>query len=349
MDEICWPPERVSFAAPGDFLDEADLRSLRLSTPLETKPGIVQGIDLEGFEPARPEFRSAPATHLESTFRHSGWAARRQKTWNSLLRTRAGDFRMDRFRECGSCLWLQLDKSAGELRLSCNTCRDRMCVPCGVARAAKISTILAAEMAKETCRFVTLTRRHSPTPLGSQIDALYAAFARLRARSFWKEHVSGGAAFLECKIGERSGMWHCHLHIICNGGFMDQRQLSQEWLAVTQDSSIVDIRAISDAKGRARYVTKYVTKPADASVFADDARLDEMIIALKGRRLCATFGTWRGLKLSDDDAELAECEPLGSIQGLTSAAAGGDEVAAHWLAIARVKWPALVDLFSPSS
>ena len=83
------------------------------------------------------------------------------------------------------------------------------------------------------------------------------------------------------------------------GKFARQKELSAEWLSVTGDSSIVDIRAIHDHLKVASYVTSYVTKPIDTSIFDSDDKLDEAVSALHGRRLCLTFGTWRGKALCD--------------------------------------------------
>lgn len=320
-----------------------------LTRSLETKPQREPGIELDGDVTPRTEFRCQPSTIEESRFRHSSWAIRRQKTWEALRRCHVSDAALDRFRECGSGLWLQLNKKAGELRMSCNTCRNRWCVPCGVARATKITGTLGHLMTGDTCRFVTLTRRHSHATLADQIDNLYVCFTRLRARQFWKENVPGGAGFLECKVSEKSGLWHVHLHLIVTTRWLDQKQLSREWLAVTGDSSIVDVRPIADPEGRARYVTKYVTKPADATVFNSPPHFDEMMVALKGRRLCFTFGTWRGVKLGESDFEPGDWEPVGGLDDLRYRARHNDPDALHWLQLAAVKWPNIAHVFGVSS
>ena len=46
-----------------------------------------------------------PTTELEATFRHSGWASRRQNMWASLLRSGVSADRLDSFTKCkyGPC------------------------------------------------------------------------------------------------------------------------------------------------------------------------------------------------------------------------------------------------------
>jgi hypothetical protein len=56
-------------------------------------------------------------------------------------------------------------------------------------------------------------------------------------------------------------------------------------------------------------------------------RLDEAVLALKGKRLCLTFGKWRGLKLTERvDAE--RWLNLGSLTEFIDRAEAGDQAAA---------------------
>jgi len=167
-------------------------------------------------------------------------------------------------------------------------------------------------MENREVRFVTLTLRHSRTPLEDQLDRLYRSFNVLRRRKFWLAHVDGGAAFCETKVSEKDGLWHPHLHLVVVGSYMDQRTLSQEWLAVTGDSSVVDISRVRDEKTVGFYITKYVSKPLDSSLFTDESLLQEAIVALSGRRLCMTFGSWRGTPLVEVEHGEEQWTRLGS-------------------------------------
>jgi hypothetical protein len=242
-------------------------------------------------------------------------------------------------------MMLQKSVDGTELRMVCTRCKDRFCVACGVERSAAFAERVAQHLAGRVTRFVTLTLRASDTPLADQIDRLYRSFAALRRRAQVKGAFTGGAAFLECKIGEGSGLWHPHLHIITEGQYIDCRELSREWHKVTGDSSIVKIKAVPDNAARAAYVTKYVTKPADNSVFAVQVMLDEFICAIGGRRLAMTFGSWRGLKLDGEPPEDVKWISVGSPRGLMSDAARGDVNAIRLLEAAQRKWPLFAELW----
>lgn len=212
--------------------------------------------------------------------------------------------------------------------MSFNACKSRWCVPCGVARAAKLRASVADVLSDwNRVRFVTLTLRHSDTPLSDQIDRLYRSFKELRRRPFWKGAVIGSAAFCEVKISERDGLWHPHLHVLCVGSWMDRFELSREWHSVTGDSTIVKIEQAKSQAGVAFYVTKYVTKPLDNSVFADPNKLDEAIVAMRGRRLVNGAGLLKGICARADDDGIPDWHNIGRLETLLEDAAGGDTVA----------------------
>lgn len=192
---------------------------------------------------------------------------------------------------------------------------------------------------------LTLTLRHSRTLLVDQIKRLYVCFNNLRRRQAWRDHVVGGVAFLELKVSERDDLWHVHLHVLCEGSFWDQREISREWHAVTGDSSIVDVRRVQDGPLAAVYVTKYVTKPADNSVFARREKLDEIICSLRGTKLCLPFGTWRSLKLMEKPKADVAWISVGSISNLQRRARENDVEAIRFLEAAARKWPLFATLF----
>lgn len=309
--------------------------------PLETSSPLVEGVTLKGNWTPQSEFRSAPADLSELRWRHSGWSVRRQKTWDALLRCQVSSARLDRFANCGASLFVQTEATTGELVLTCDTCKDRWCVACQSTRAGVIAEALEVHICDKKTRFMTLTMKHSDVPLKDQIDRLYNCFGTLIRRRFWRDHVKGGAAFLEVKVSEKSGRWHPHLHLLVEGTWMDQRTLSTEWLAVTGDSSIVDIRACDSYGDRVRYVTKYVTKPACPEIYNEPAKFDEMIIALRGRRLCTTFGTWRGVKLNPKPDERRKLTPVKSVWKMIADAHRGDEDARQLVRRVLLKWPQL--------
>lgn len=164
---------------------------------------------------------------------------------------------------------------------------------------------------------MTLTLRHSKTPLRDQLKRLTTCFNALKRREWWKSAVQGGVMFTEIKIG-RDGLWHVHCHCIVESSWLDQGKLSDEWHAVTGDSPVVDVRLIRNAEEVAGYVAKYGSKPCDRSVIFSPERLRESISALKGSRLATTFGEWRGTKLSSpgNDTDQIGWVKLGKLEDL---------------------------------
>jgi hypothetical protein len=244
-----------------------------------------------------PEYACQPASAWETAFRHSGWKHRRRLVFQHLGRLHSSSAKLDAFCNCGSAAWVQHSRKADRFRIAANFCHHRLCDPCARARANNIARNVAAHIGQKKVRFITLTIRHNRNPLRDQIDRLYKCFAQLRRRNAWLAHVEGGAAFLEVKWKPESKQWHPHLHCIVEGAYFPQRDLARDWYAVTGDSFIVDVRDIHEPKEAAAYCAKYATKGVDNAVFEHADALDEYGLAIRGRRLCATFGSWRGLKL----------------------------------------------------
>lgn len=269
--------------------------------------------------------------------------------WNALQRTHASDARKDRFANCGSQLWLRVDRVHRCIGIACNTCKDRLCGPCGAARAQRLVEAIVNAKPNAVMRFVTLTLKPSHATLAAQLDRLYDSFNKLRRRDFWGTYVEGGVAMVEVKIGKNSGLWHPHLHILVEGDFIPQRDLSREWLEVTGDSSIVDVRRVENAGHAAAYTVKYGSKGCDSSVYNAPSKLDEFVTAIKGRRFAFTFGTWRGIKLADGHDDGAVWENVGSIDALVSRSRGGDDDARTWVRMAAGKYPGLLAAFGISA
>lgn len=284
-----------------------------------------------------PDYQLETATPGELSFRHSGWATQRRRVWESFQRVGVGGASLQAFAECGSGCWVQHSASKGQYRLSCNNCKSRWCVPCGVARAARLRRSVQQQLQDhERVRFITLTLRHSNTPLSDQLDRIQRDFRELRRRDVWTRAIEGAAAFLEVKVSSKTGLWHVHLHILAVGTWIDSKELSREWHKVTGDSSVVDVRLAKSKGGVAAYVTKYVTKPLDSSVLAAPDRLDEAIVAMRGRRLCNGSGSLRTITADDEpDDALDDWHTIGRLDQLLHDSRLGDKAAAAILALLR--------------
>lgn len=261
-------------------------------------------------------------------FRHSGWQRTRNLVRGALFRTNQSTSRILNWDNCGDQAYvLENANRPGEYKIAGSNCHDRFCVPCSRLRSQCICNSLNDAIGSCVVRFITLTLKHRVEPLSQTLDRLYESFSKLRRHKLWKKLVDGGAAFVEVKWSERSQEWHPHLHILVVGRFLPHDRLRAAWYAVTGDSLIVDIRLARNKGDVTHYVTKYVTKVLSSSFVNRPALLDESMTAMRGRKLCLTFGSWRGILLTKDD-DGCEWVNVGSLNDWFTRAISGDQEAA---------------------
>lgn len=306
-------------------------------------PGLTDLLDLSGTSLDPNETKSHTADDANEdihdalqtsdiAFRHSGWARLRHRVFDALCRVSISLGRLERFANCGSGAWVyRAIEDHDRYSVRSATCRDRWCQPCAQHRGLILAANLAAHCDRRSIRFVTLTLKHSPDPLRDQLDRLYRCFARLRRNECWASRVSGGAAVLEVTYNARAGTWHPHLHCLVEGAYIPHAELRSAWLRITCDSFVVDIRNCPDSAHAARYVAKYVAKPWAHSWINRPQQLDEAVLALHGRRACLTFGSWRGVLLTQTDT-VYTWEPIAPLQKLLFLAATGEPHAVAILA-----------------
>jgi Replication protein len=301
---------------------------------------------IEHFVPPR-----MPPGTLTCRFRHSGWQHLRTIVFQALHATGQTLARRTSFSECGHGAYVMRSLEApNKYRLAGSTCHDRFCTPCATERSRTIATNVAARLGGHGCRFVTLTVREGADGLRPAVAHLYASFRKLQRKAFWSSRVSGGAAFLEIKWNEPSQRWHPHLHCLTHGKYIPQRTLSELWRTITGGSYIVDIRACKGETAITRYVTKYASKPLNMSYATDIDRLCEAVVALKGKRICITFGGWRSVLLTEHLDEDGWVQ-IDSLAAIIDRASSGDvesrailhslngQAAEHVLAIAQEQKP----------
>lgn len=249
-----------------------------------------------------PEELDADASGVGPAFRHSGWSNTRERVVAALVSAAVPSGRLAAFKRCGHRAYvLQSLTNPERFKIASSKCKDRFCKPCARERARGVARKLLEHVDKRELRFLTLTLKTQSPDLKTELDRLYSSFQLLRRRAFWKRHVTGGAAMLEVKWNEKSSRWHPHLHVLVEGRYIPHTHLVKEWQAVTGDSFIVDIRAVKDNAKVTQYICKYATDPIDRSIGRDHDRLVQAIHAFKGRKTCLTFGTWRGVDLTDPD------------------------------------------------
>jgi hypothetical protein len=254
--------------------------------------------------------RCLPADHPDhldlderdrAPWEHQGWWPIRRKVLAAFKELEVSASRLDAFHNCSRYSWLQHStETPGQYRVIKNRCHDRFCVTCSHNAARRVQRVVAKWMEGREMRFVTLTLRHDKEQLSLLVERLGDSFRRLRKTEAWQRRVAGGIAFLEIKWHDKHG-WHPHLHVLIEGSFFPQHLLAKEWLRITKDSRIVDIRRVKDSEKVTQYVSKYATKGFDQSVFTTKQTLQTAITFLKGRRLVTTFGSWRGFQVTNAD------------------------------------------------
>jgi Replication protein len=275
-------------------------------------------------------YRERTADPYETEFRHRNWQGMRDKVRHALASSGAARTSLDRWDNCGAECMVEWSDTADRYRLRASYCKCRHCRPCAKARAGLIAMNLRnriemkAEKAGDRYRFITLTLKHSEQPLHDQIRRLQHCFTRLRATKFWRKSQRGGCSMVEVKLSS-NGEWHPHLHILGEGDFLRQETLSKEWLKITGDSFRVDVRKIDSGKDAVHYVSKYVTKGTNDEVWDDPDKAQEWIIATRGLRTCATYGTWRGFKLlkHDPSNDAKDWKPVGLLSRIIKSAIEG--------------------------
>lgn len=185
-------------------------------------------------------------------------------------------------------------RSTGGIGVVAGYCRDRLCPTCQRLRGTAVAAAVRGAIHGMDCvRFITLTLAQVDRPLEDTLKILSAAFRRLRAQPEWKKHIRGGVYAVEVVFSPTSLLWHAHLHVLADGLFWSQRDLSDLWRKTTGDSFIVDIRMVGSRQAAANYVAKYVAKPMDSASWPD-AKLCEYAEALHGKRMVHTFGAKYG-------------------------------------------------------
>lgn len=273
-----------------------------------------------------------PPSDAGVSFRHSGWSGNRQCVDAALDGLSDGSDRLARFRSCGCNGWvMQSIEDPRRYRVKCDKCRDRFCTPCATERARLVASCVKEFSHGRELRFITLTLRKSDRSLAEDVSRLYNGFAKLRRRRLWSKSQKGGIAFIEIKRRRGDDGWHVHLHAISEGRDVCQDKLSVAWHQITGDSFIVHVRWCDSDDRAAFYAAKYAGKGIHGSCYHDADVLREAIVALKGRRLIAKWGTWRELDLETNE-EPGAWIAVDSLAHLIHRKNAGDVVAGEILA-----------------
>jgi len=158
---------------------------------------------------------------------------------------------------------------------------------------------------KGRLRFITLTVASGPDAF-ERLQHLEKSFRRLKQRKIWKLHVRGAIRSLEVTYNAATG-WHPHYHILTDGAFIPQADLSAAWAEITGDSKIVDIREWKGGKAAAKKeLFKYTVKD-----FEIPPRFTLTIQKLlRGKRLTVGLGK---LYNREERPEPRKCSDCGAV------------------------------------
>lgn len=215
---------------------------------------------------------------------------------------------------CGRFATMFQDPKSGELIQSNARCKNRLCPRCNAIRSEKMAGNIAEHLNKlNSPRMLTLTLEHSETHLKEQVKHLYESFKRLRRSKAYQAKIKGGVAVCEIKWSASNEAWHPHLHVLIDGEYWRQADISRAWEKASNGSKIVDIRMIHDRSKAGRYVSKYVAKVGDIDGVPME-RVPELAAALHGLRMVQTSGTLYGS--TNNKKEEPREEPLEHIAPL---------------------------------
>lgn len=262
-----------------------------------------------------PTHSKMPAA--DRVFRHSGWQATRSKVRHALAKAGTSQKVLERFDTCGSGARAFWSPTQEKYLFRASYCRNRHCQPCMRAKGNNIARNLRRKLIGRPTgryRFITLTLAHSTEPLPDQLRTLMKSWQRLRRSRLFKTQ-KGGAYFVEVKIGDDQ-LWHPHLHLLTEGFFLPQAELSREWFKITGNSYVCDVRAVPDANRVSFELTKYIAKGTSRDVWDDTDRAVEWIVAARGIRANGTFGTWRLFKLNEKPDPTGDLVFVGTLTNL---------------------------------
>jgi hypothetical protein len=216
---------------------------------------------------------------------------------------------------CGNYLHFREYFTVGKIRLhNASFCKQHLICPlCAIRRGAKaLGAYLARWQVIQTERpdlkpyLLTLTVKNGPD-LEERQKHLSRSLKRIMHHRRDFNAGTRGAPYTElCKaeggvytleLTNKGNGWHPHCHmIVLAASKPSQSAISEEWQRITGDSMIVDCRAITgDPSEGFMEVFKYAVKFSDLSL-PDNWEAAQV---LKGKRLLASFGLFRGVPVPE--------------------------------------------------
>lgn len=206
--------------------------------------------------------------------------------------------RVNLLRDCRQGAYFAVNSETRAVRIISNHCSLRWCPMCSSAKSFFVTeSVTELIHGMKHPKMITLTLKHTSSPLADQIEHLYASFRRLRKMKPIEKKITGGVWFFQIKKTKQTNEWHPHLHMLVDGEYIAQRYLSNLWRKASYGSYVVFIKPVKDPQKSAEYVARYAVKPAYLVYYSLQDGV-EIVTALHGRRICGTWGVGRGCCLT---------------------------------------------------
>jgi hypothetical protein len=119
-----------------------------------------------------------------------------------------------------------------------------------------------------------------------------SCFQRLLDRQPYRKVWRAVLATLECKKTDE-GLFYYHLHVLLEGDYVKQAQISKDWAALSGFPVVWIKRVYRTVKKAFRYILKYVLKGFN---FADPSDKDDFRASMKKVRFVRSYGSFYDLK-----------------------------------------------------
>lgn len=311
---------------------------LETITPVEasikTDSGTIHRARIARFSELRQDSRN-----MSSWLFHKSNELKGLKSANAdLMAMRMGYF-AEHLRGCGSYLLFKHYYTLDTYRLAkMKSCKKHMlCRFCSAIRATKQAMAyhekmqLLLEHYDLKPVFITLTVKNGGDFL-ERFNHLMSSFKKYqKAKRDWHNRGTGFNELCKCEgivysieITNKNKGWHPHLHMVALvDDWIDRVKLSREWLKITGDSKIVDVRRLKPfvENGQNNYmdafleVFKYAMKFSDLTY--EQIWYVHEALSPNGRlmRLQGTLGLFRGVHVPEylTDEEIAKNSPFMAI------------------------------------
>ena len=261
----------------------------------------------------------------------NSWRLRALFRIESLIKEVGQESRGKRMGICGNTIFVKVKKGdpSNVLYEPQVRCKDRVCPVCNSYRASILSRKVE-ELGKDMTNPHLLTVTANDQNRSSLKTAFKCYKESMRAlkreKTWWKKYIRGGVEHIEVTYNEGTG-WHVHSHMLIdlavdrkvenmqltdNGYFLDPLKKDLEHVLLKVGlGQISDIRPVTEGYGKE--ISKYSMK---FGLDIEEARLKEIIVDMKGKRMVSRFGNCYGLKEMEEltPQEEDQYETLGTIK-----------------------------------